>query len=89
MTSPVARHCPAIYMWLDFCPVTPTRATVGARLVTWRRAQGLSQPDIARHLGIDVSTVSRAEQGRLRSPNRRVRREIEALVRMAEVRLQD
>src|SRR5688572_23737681 len=42
-TTPVLRYRPAIYAWLGFCPVEPTPATVGQRLVAWRKAQGLSQ----------------------------------------------
>jgi transcriptional regulator with XRE-family HTH domain len=84
-TSPVIRHRPAIHGWLGFCPVAPTPAAIGDRLVAWRKAQGLSQQEVADHLGLDAGTLSRTEQGKLGSPNRRVRRAIEALLKMSAV----
>jgi len=84
-TSPVIRHRPSIYEWLGFCPVEPTPTSIGPRLVAWRKAQGLSQHEVAEQLGLDPGTLSRTEQGKLGSPNRRVRRAIEALLRMSAV----
>ena len=64
-----------------------TPPTIGQRLVAWRKAQGLSQRELARQIGLDPGTLSRIEQGRAGSPNRRVRQAIEALLRISDVRL--
>jgi transcriptional regulator with XRE-family HTH domain len=83
--SPALRHLPSLYRWLGFCPVEPSRDSIGGRLVAWRKAQGLSQREVADRLGLDPGTLSRTEQGKLGSPNRRIRRAIEMLFRMSDI----
>ena len=87
-TSPAIRHRPSIYRWLGFCPVEPAPTNIGARLVAWRKAQGLSQVDLAGRLDVDPGTLSRVESGSPRRPSRRVRTAIEALLQMSGVSLQ-
>jgi transcriptional regulator with XRE-family HTH domain len=82
-TSPVLRFLPAIHRWLGYCPVERTPATIGQWLVAWRKSQGLSQHEVAQQLGLDPGTLSRMEQGKLGSPNCRVRRAIESLVQFS------
>jgi transcriptional regulator with XRE-family HTH domain len=84
-TSPLIRFRPAIYEWLGYCPVQPAPTAIGDRLVAWRKALGLSQHEVAQRLGLDPGTLSRTEQGKVGSPNRRVRRAIEALLKMSAV----
>ncbi len=82
--EPELRFLPAIYNWLGYCPVGPTPAGIGERLVAWRKAQGLSQHAAAKQLGLDPGTVSRIEQDRLGRPSSRVRQTIEILLRMSD-----
>lgn len=79
-TTPVIRHRPSIYKWLGYYPLALTPMGIGRQLVACRQAQGLSQRDVARQLGLDPGTLSRTEQGRLGSTNRQVRRAIKALL---------
>lgn len=83
--EPELGFLPSIYSWLGYCPVGPAPASIGERLLVWRRAQGVSQREAAARVGLDPGTVRRIEQGRLGSPSRRVRRSIETLLRTAAV----
>jgi len=61
-TNPALRFLPGIVRFLGYVPWAD-RASLGARLLAFRRERGLPQTALARLLGIDPGTLSRWERG--------------------------
>lgn len=80
-TEPALRHRAAVHLWLGYCPVIPVPVSIGARLVAWRDAQGVTQKELAKQLGLDPGTLGRIEQGRGPSPSHRTLRLVSNLMR--------
>jgi transcriptional regulator with XRE-family HTH domain len=79
-TRPALRFLPSIYEWLGYCPVEPRPQTLGQNLLRWRTAQGLTQAEVARRLGLDPGTIHRVEHG-LGRPTRGIRQAVDHLLR--------
>ena len=62
-TFPEVRYMPAIIQFLGYNPI-PAASSLPERLVTARRALGLSQRKMAAKLGVDPATVMGWEAGR-------------------------
>jgi len=62
-TNPALRFLPAIVRFLGYAPWT-AGASLGERLLAFRRERGVSQAAFARLLDIDPATLSRWERGR-------------------------
>ena len=63
-TEPDLRLVPRILRFLDLDRVPGVdSSSAGELLVAYRRALGISQSEMARHLGIDPTTLSRWERG--------------------------
>jgi len=62
-TSPATRYIPAITQFLGYDP-QPTADLFPERLVTERRALGLSQREMAKRLGVDPGTLQGWEAGK-------------------------
>jgi DNA-binding transcriptional regulator YiaG len=69
---------PRALEWLTNAPWA-AGASIGERLLAFRREQGLSQERLARRLGVDPGTLSRWERN-LRVPSAGYLRSAEALV---------
>lgn len=65
-TSPTLRYLPKLVQFLDYDPLAGERHTLGGRLLHYRKAQGMTQKQLAQAIGIDPATLSRLErnQGR-------------------------
>jgi len=61
-TSPRINHMPKVVEFLGFDPLLKCD-TFAQRLVSHRKAQGISQRDFARQIGVDPSTLARWERG--------------------------
>jgi transcriptional regulator with XRE-family HTH domain len=72
--QPELRFLPSIIAFLGYDPtVIGADADIGRRLVSVRRARGITQEALAAFLGIDPSTLGEWEAGRRRTrPSRRV-----------------
>lgn len=68
-TEPELRFVPGIVRFLGYAPWV-ARASIGERLLAYRRERGLAQSALARLLGIDPGTLSRWERD-LRVPTGR------------------
>jgi transcriptional regulator with XRE-family HTH domain len=75
-TKPALHFLRGIVRFLGYAP-WPTEASIGERLLAFRRERGLSQAAFARLLGVDPGTVSRWERS-IRIPTRRYARRAEA-----------
>ena len=64
-TVPEVRYMPAIIQFLGYKPL-PAASSLPERLVTARRALGLSQRKMAEKLGVDPATLMGWEAGRHR-----------------------
>jgi DNA-binding XRE family transcriptional regulator len=62
-TIPEVRYMPAIIQFLGYNPL-PAASSLPERLVTARRAFGLSQRKMAEKLGVDPATLMGWEAGR-------------------------
>ena len=62
-THPQLRFIPRITAFLGYDPYDTHSDTLGKRIVCQRSALGLSQRDLALHMGIDPSTLRRWERG--------------------------
>ena len=60
-TSPQLRFIPRIIAFLGYIPHDTHSDTLAKRIVTCRRAMGLSQKELAGRLGVDPSTLGRWE----------------------------
>lgn len=63
-TTPSMRFYPAIFAFLGYDPFPPPK-TPGKRILSHRRALGLSQKAAAEHMGIDPGTYSLLETGKI------------------------
>jgi transcriptional regulator with XRE-family HTH domain len=70
---PAIRYVPAILEFLGYDPFPPAQ-TLGERLVTARKALGLSQQKLALSLGVDPGTWQSWEAGQHRHMGRNVER---------------
>ena len=61
-TSPRVRFIPKIIAFLGYAPYDTQSGTLGKRIVTLRRAMGLTQKELARRLIVDASTLGRWER---------------------------
>lgn len=71
-TKPALHFLPGIVRLLGY-PPWAVGASIGERLLAYRRGRGLSQTALARLLGVDPGTLSRWERGR-RVPSGRLAR---------------
>ena len=60
--SPQLRFLPRIIEFVGYVPKYTTPHTLGERIVVARRLLGLTQKELARRLGIDLSTLGRWER---------------------------
>lgn len=72
--EPDIRHWAGVIAFLGYDLVIPQPETFAERLVTTRRARGLSQKELAEVLSVDPTSISRWERGRV--PFRRVREQV-------------
>jgi DNA-binding transcriptional regulator YiaG len=72
-------HLPRVVAFLGYDPM-PEPATFGERIRAARRRQGISQETLAERLGLNVSTVTAWELGRVGKPFPKVRRLFEEFV---------
>ena len=70
-SRPAIRFMPGIGAFLGYAPAGPTPSTLGERIKNYRIRHGLSQKSLARHLGIDPTTLRRLEHDRGR-PTKRI-----------------
>ena len=78
-TSPQLRFIPRIIAFLGYNPHYTQSGTLGERIVACRRVMGLSQKELACHLGVDPSTLGRWERGTGR-PSQRCRERLLAFL---------
>jgi transcriptional regulator with XRE-family HTH domain len=75
----VTRYLPRVAAFLGYDP-EPEPATFAERIRAARHRQGISQEALAQRLGLNVSTVTAWERGRVRKLFPRVRRLFEEFV---------
>jgi transcriptional regulator with XRE-family HTH domain len=63
-SEPELRFIPTIIRFLGYEPSMPKAATLGERILQYRRLKGISQKELARQMGVDPSTLSRLERNR-------------------------
>ncbi len=79
--SPVAaRFLPKVVAFLGYDPREES-GHLGERIRTLRERQGLSQEALAERLGVNASTVTRWERGRVKKLFPKVKRRFEELLR--------
>ncbi len=81
--APDVRFWPAILAFLG-CDPRPEPAGFGGRLRAAREAEGLSERELARRLGLDPGTVAAWEGDQVRRPFPRIRRVFEGYLRRRE-----
>lgn len=74
--APDVRFWPAILAYLGYDP-RPEPAGFGGRIRAAREAEGLSERELARKLGLDPGTVDAWERDQVRRPYPRIRRVFE------------
>ena len=79
------RHWPAILAFLGYDP-RPAADTFGARVRAAREAEGLSERELARQLGLDPATVGAWERDAVRRPFPRIRAIFERYMEQQEDR---
>ena len=70
--APEVRFWPAILRYLGYDP-RPAPEGFGGRLRAAREAEGLSERELARRLGLDPGTLAAWERGKVRRPYPRIR----------------
>jgi transcriptional regulator with XRE-family HTH domain len=78
-TSPQLRFIPSIVAFLGYSPDYTQSDSLGKRILARRRLLGLSQKELAHHLGIDQSTLRRWERDRSR-PSKKLLRRLDAFL---------
>jgi transcriptional regulator with XRE-family HTH domain len=77
---PKANHVRAIHDFLGYCPVGLGLPHLGARLLTWRKAAGLTQREVAERIGCDETTLRDLERGRTNFLHWRIRDAIDRVL---------
>jgi transcriptional regulator with XRE-family HTH domain len=63
-TGPPLRYMPKILEFLGYDPAPSEPATLGEKLLKYRRERGMTQKELARRIGIDPTTLSRLERNK-------------------------
>jgi transcriptional regulator with XRE-family HTH domain len=61
--TPLIRYIPKIIQFLGYEPYAPIGSTLSEKLKTCRTRLGISQGQLAKMLGVDVSTLGKWERG--------------------------
>ena len=61
--TPLIRYIPKIIEFLGYAPYIPVGSTLSEKLKTCRTRLGMSQDQLAKTLGVDVSTLAKWERG--------------------------
>ena len=69
-SSPALRLLPRTLAFLGYGPYDEPSEMLGEHIMAFRRALGLTQKELAHHLGIDPSTLGRWERGKGRLSRR-------------------
>jgi transcriptional regulator with XRE-family HTH domain len=69
-SSPSLSELPSIIEFIGYCPYD-VRLAFGEKVVLWRCCNGMTQEETARLAGIDPSTLSSIERGRIRDKSKR------------------
>jgi transcriptional regulator with XRE-family HTH domain len=58
---------PKMVKFLGYDPISSVPTNLGEKLLQFRKSYGLNQEELARQIGIDPTTLSRVERGRVNS----------------------
>lgn len=61
-TSPHIQHIPKIIKFLGYMPFDKQPKTLGEKIIFYRHLTGITQEELARHLGVDPTTLARWEK---------------------------
>ncbi|HLX07981.1 MAG TPA: helix-turn-helix transcriptional regulator [Thermoanaerobaculia bacterium] len=81
--APDVRFWPAILAYLGYGP-RPELVGFGGRLRAAREAEGISERELARRLGLDPGTLAAWERDKVRRPYPHIRRVFERYLRRRE-----
>jgi transcriptional regulator with XRE-family HTH domain len=65
-SSPSLYAVPKVIRFLGYNPLPSSPTTLGEKLLSYRKLNGITQEELARRLGVDPTTLARWERGKSR-----------------------
>ena len=61
-TRPTLRYLPKVIAFLGYNPIACEPRSLGQKVLQYRKSCGMSQKELAKHIGIDPTTLARLER---------------------------